>query len=76
MRAVILGGTGAIGERVEWQGALELIDVPDDRERGHHPWRAAHPIVLDTTASTALGYAPVGSSLELLMDEVDWVRLV
>ncbi len=64
----------AIGERVGWQGALDLVDAPDDGERGHHPWRTVHPIVLDTTASTSLGYTPVGRGIDLLMDEVDWVR--
>lgn len=66
----------AIGAHVAWDGTIDLIDAPGDHERGHHPWRSANPIVLDTTASTALGYEPVGGSLELLMDEVDWVRLV
>ena len=77
----------AIGEHVGWTGTVELLGERDQdehgdgdsgsdagRDRGHHPWRVAHPIVLDTTASTAIGYAPVGGSLELLLDEVDWVR--
>lgn len=63
----------AIGERLGWDGSIDLIDEPGDPERGHHPWRARHPIVLDTGASLALGYRPVGNALDLLGEEVDWV---
>lgn len=41
---------------------------------GAHPWAAAHPIVLDTRASLALGYAPVGPGAVLLRAEVAWIR--
>jgi nucleoside-diphosphate-sugar epimerase len=66
----------AIGERLGWTGTIDLHAEPDGvaDQRGHHPWLVAHPIVLDTTASTAIGYTPNGDSLDLLMDEVDWVR--
>ncbi|WP_243064162.1 NAD-dependent epimerase/dehydratase family protein [Humibacter sp. RRB41] len=63
----------SIGERIGWNGELELIDDRTDPQRGHHPWRAAHPIVLDTGAATDLGYLPVGSSLDLLTEEIDWL---
>jgi nucleoside-diphosphate-sugar epimerase len=63
----------SIGERIGWNGTLELIGDRSDPERGHHPWRAAHPIVLDTSAAIDLGYVPVGSSLELLTEEIDWL---
>ncbi|GAB3582221.1 NAD(P)H-binding protein [Leifsonia lichenia] len=62
-------GGGAVEAGREGDG-----DPTRDPDRGRHPWLVAHPIVLDTTASTAIGYAPVGAGLELLMDEVDWVR--
>ena len=63
----------AIADRVGWPGRIELIDAPGDPERGHHPWRSAHPVVLDLTAAQRLGYTPVGNSLELLVEEVDWI---
>ncbi|WP_125610050.1 NAD-dependent epimerase/dehydratase family protein [Specibacter cremeus] len=64
----------AIGTRLDWGGRLELLDNGDPHpERGQHPWRSAHPMVLDTTASELLGYVPVGSGLDLIMEEVDWV---
>lgn len=31
-------------------------------------------MTLDTTAAQQLGYHPVGSGLDLLADEVDWVQ--
>jgi len=64
----------AIGDRIGWDGRIDLVDAPEDPERGHHPWRSAHPIVLDTTAATKLGYTPAGTGLELLHEEIDWVR--
>ena len=44
-----------IGERLDWNGELELLDVEADPAAGEHPWRSAHPIVLDTSASKRLG---------------------
>lgn len=61
-----------IGERLGWNGRLELLDSAADPEVGEHPWRSAHPIVLDTSASERLGYAPQGDALELLTQEIDW----
>lgn len=63
----------AIADRLSWPGRIELIDAPDDPERGHHPWRSAHPVILDLTAAQQLGYTPVGNSIELLTEEVDWL---
>ncbi len=62
-----------IGERLGWDGSLELIGSGSDPMVGDHPWRSAHPIVLSTSASERLGYSPQGGALELLMQEVDWV---
>jgi nucleoside-diphosphate-sugar epimerase len=67
----------AIGARLRWRGTLELLEDDDaDSGRGQHPWQSAHPIVLNVERSHALGYAPVGNALELLVDEVDWVAAV
>lgn len=64
----------AIGARLGWSGTLELLEDDDpESERGQHPWQSAHPIVLDVEKSHALGYAPVGTALDLLVEEVDWV---
>ncbi|MGH3095599.1 MAG: NAD-dependent epimerase/dehydratase family protein [Streptosporangiales bacterium] len=62
-----------IGERLDWDGTLELLDDEADPTAGEHPWRSAHPIVLDTAASARLGYSPEGPALELLTREVDWI---
>lgn len=62
-----------IGERLAWDGSLELVASKSDPMVGEHPWRSAHPIVLSTSASERLGYSPQGGALELLMQEVDWV---
>lgn len=62
-----------IGERLCWDGILELVNAAADPVVGGHPWLTAHPVVLNTSASKRLGYSPQGSTLELLMHEVDWV---
>ena len=61
----------AIADYVDWRGAIELLEP--GAPGGEHPWQARHPIVLDTTASVALGYEPEGSSRQLLADEVSWL---
>lgn len=65
----------AIGERLGWGGTLQLLDTDASGgpTEGDHPWRSAHPVVLDTSASERLGYSPVGGALDLLGQEVDWV---
>lgn len=40
---------------------------------GHHPWDRPHPVVLDTTAATGLGYRPVGDYAQTVRTEVDWL---
>lgn len=62
-----------IGEWLDWAGTLQLLDRQADPTAGDHPWRSAHPIVLNTTASERLGYSPEGRALELLTQEVDWI---
>lgn len=62
-----------IAARLGWAGTIDLLDHGTGRERGEHPWLSAYPIVLNTNASEQLGYVPVGTSLELLNHEIDWV---
>ncbi|QIS40973.1 NAD-dependent epimerase/dehydratase family protein [Clavibacter capsici] len=61
-----------IADELGWGGRIVPLEpgVPG----GEHPWAAPHPIVLDTRASLALGYAPVGPGAELLRAEVAWIR--
>lgn len=61
----------AIARSVGWEG--RIIGLEPDDPGGEHPWNAAHPIVLDLTAATELGYRPVGAGSELIGDEVTWV---
>ncbi len=44
-----------------------------DPALGQHPWMTATPIVLDTTAATSLGFAPVGDYAATVADAVDWM---
>lgn len=62
-----------IAERLAWSGAVELLHGQPESTDGDHPWRAAHPMVLDTAASERLGYSPQGRALELLAQEIDWI---
>jgi nucleoside-diphosphate-sugar epimerase len=40
---------------------------------GRHPWDRPHPIVLDMTAATGLGYTPDGDYAATVAAEVDWL---
>lgn len=40
-------------------------------DRGRHPWQT--PMTLDSAAARELGYAPVGSGISLIAEEVRWV---
>jgi nucleoside-diphosphate-sugar epimerase len=40
---------------------------------GNNPWNPHHPIVLDLSASLALGYEPVGTYAETVRPELDWL---
>lgn len=57
---------------VGWTGHVVPVDDALG-DRGHHPWRAANPIVLDMSKAVASGYVPTGTARELLADEVRWV---
>jgi nucleoside-diphosphate-sugar epimerase len=54
----------------QWQEVL-LDDAVGNV--GLYPWDARHPIVLDTSAALALGYSPVGTYAETVVDEADWL---
>jgi nucleoside-diphosphate-sugar epimerase len=62
----------AVADELGWPG--RIVPLEPGAPGGAHPWAAAHPIVLDTRASLALGYAPVGPGAELLRAEVAWIR--
>lgn len=44
-----------------------------DGALGASPWDKAHPVVLDTTAATDLGYRPVGNYQTTVAEEVRWL---
>lgn len=50
-----------------------LLGDDADEALGRHPWDAPYPIVLDMTAASDLGYAPVGDYATTVADEVDWL---
>ena len=43
-----------IAAEVGWAGTLRPIRDPATPERGDHPWRTAHPVLLDTARARAL----------------------
>jgi nucleoside-diphosphate-sugar epimerase len=47
--------------------------APDQPALGRHPWDRPHPIVLDMTAATGLGYTPAGDYAATVAAEVDWL---
>jgi nucleoside-diphosphate-sugar epimerase len=61
----------AAAERLGHRWNEVLLD--DDGPLGRHPWQTRHPIVLDTSASLALGYEPAGTYDETVADEIDWL---
>ncbi|MQY21678.1 NAD-dependent epimerase/dehydratase family protein [Nocardia macrotermitis] len=50
-----------------------LLDNHPDPILGHHPWDSRPPITLDTTASTTLGYKPIGNYSTTVTTEIDWL---
>jgi nucleoside-diphosphate-sugar epimerase len=55
----------------DWQEVL--LDDGADESLGRHPWDVPHPVVLDTTAATQLGYTPAGDYAATVNDEVEWL---
>ena len=50
-----------------------LLDDGTHPALGRHPWETAFPIVLDTTAATRLGYAPVGDYASTVAESLEWL---
>jgi nucleoside-diphosphate-sugar epimerase len=57
--------------RHEWEEILFDDDVIS--VLGKTPWNAVPPIILDTAASLALGYTPVGTFAETVRAEIEWM---
>jgi nucleoside-diphosphate-sugar epimerase len=49
-----------------------LLDEPPGA-LGRTPWDAVPPIILDTSAATALGYRPAGTYATTVVEELDWL---
>lgn len=60
---------GLIGH--SWEEVL--LDEGTDPALGRHPWDAAHPLILDTSAASELGYRPVGDYATTVKETVDWL---
>jgi nucleoside-diphosphate-sugar epimerase len=58
----------------EWREVL--LEPGEKPELGRTPWDRQHPIVLDMTAATELGYRPVGDYAATIGDEIDWLTSI
>lgn len=54
-----------------WREVLRDDDAPP--QLGRHPWHRIPPIVLDTSASQALGYEAVGDYATTVSEEIGWL---
>ena len=50
-----------------------LLDDDADETLGRSPWDKPHPIRLDVSAATDLGYQSVGDYATTVVDEIDWL---
>jgi nucleoside-diphosphate-sugar epimerase len=50
-----------------------LLDDGAEPGLGRNPWDAPHPLVLDMTAATELGYVPAGDFAATITDEIEWL---
>ncbi|MCX4811218.1 NAD-dependent epimerase/dehydratase family protein [Streptomyces sp. NBC_01239] len=55
----------------EWEEVL--LDDTAPAGLGRTPWDSPHPIVLDTSAATALGYRPAGTYAATIAPALDWL---
>ncbi len=55
----------------EWEEFL--LDDTAPAGLGRTPWDSPHPIVLDTSAATALGYRPAGTYASTIAPALDWL---
>jgi nucleoside-diphosphate-sugar epimerase len=53
-----------------------FLDGDETDSLGTSPWDCRYPIILDTSASLELGYAPVGTYQETVRDMVLWLRSI
>jgi nucleoside-diphosphate-sugar epimerase len=51
----------------------EEVLLDEEGPLGQTPWDAPHPIVLDMSAATELGYEPVGDYATTVAEEVEWL---
>lgn len=56
----------------EWEEEV-LLDDMAPTGLGITPWDSPHPIVLDTSAATALGYRPAGTYATTIAPVLDWL---
>ena len=57
----------------DWDEVLLDADADEEDGLGATPWDALHPVVLDVTAATELGWAPAGDYETTVAEEVDWL---
>lgn len=50
-----------------------LLDGGVGQSAGRTPWDRVPPIVLDVTAAAELGYEPVGTYAQTVVEEIDWL---
>jgi nucleoside-diphosphate-sugar epimerase len=63
----------AIARQLDHTWEEVLLDEGADETLGRHPWDTPHPIVLDMTAASDLGYTPAGDYATTVADEVQWL---
>jgi nucleoside-diphosphate-sugar epimerase len=62
-----------IAARLDHTWTEILLDDDADPALGRTPWNLFPPLVLDTAAAVELGYRPVGSYAQTVIDEIDWL---
>jgi nucleoside-diphosphate-sugar epimerase len=62
-----------IADRLDHEWEEILLDSDAHPDLGAHPWNFTPPLILDTQASTALGYQPVGTYAQTVTAEIDWL---
>jgi len=63
----------AIARTLAYDWREVLLDGDAVGPVGLYPWDAGYPVVLDTSASLALGYQPVGDYSATIVDTVEWL---
>lgn len=60
---------GAIAAEISWDGQIMRVNAGSDR--GRHPWQT--PMTLDLASALELGYQPIGTGVDLISEEVQWL---